>query len=105
VSALASTVRARPGTIILGAGQGAVTVKVEMPERWDVVRVTASPAEPMLAVKVAALAALEPGADQRDWVMKLRGAEITAESQTLLEADARTGSTFLLTHRRRRPVR
>ena len=105
MSALASTVRARPGTIILGAGQGAVTVKVEMPERWDVVRVTASPAEPMLAVKVAALAALEPGADQRDWVMKLRGAEITAESQTLLEADARTGSTFLLTHRRRRPVR
>jgi len=104
-AALASTVRARPDTIVLGAGTGAVTVKVEMPERWDVVRVTASGAETVLAVKVAALAAIEPGADHRDWMMKLRGAEITPESQTLLEVDARTGSTFLLTYRRRRPVR
>jgi hypothetical protein len=37
--------------------------------------------------------------------MKLRGAELTAESQTLLEIAVRSGSTFLLTHRRRRPVR
>jgi hypothetical protein len=37
--------------------------------------------------------------------MKLRGAEVTAESQTLVEVNARSGSTFLLTHRRRRAVR
>jgi len=104
-ASLATTVRARPQTIVLGAGHGALTLKVEMPERWDVVRVTASPSDTVLSVKVAALAALEPGADHRRWVMKLRGAEITSESRTLLEVDATTGVTFLLTLRRRRPVR
>ncbi|HTG53553.1 MAG TPA: hypothetical protein VL980_01840 [Gemmatimonadaceae bacterium] len=77
-ASLATTVRARPQTIVLGAGHGALTLKVEMPERWDVVRVTASPSDTVLSVKVAALAALEPGADHRRWVMKLRGAEITS---------------------------
>jgi len=104
-ASLATTVRARPQTIVLGAGHGALTLKVEMPERWDVVRVTASPSDTVLSVKVAALAALEPGADHRRWVMKLRGAEITSESRTLMEVDATTGVTFLLTLRRRRPVR
>jgi hypothetical protein len=102
---LASTVRARPRAIVLGAGHGALTLKVEMPERWDVVRVTASPSDTVLSVKIAALAELEPGADHRRWVMKLRGAEIVSESKTLLEVDAITGSTFLLTLRHRRPVR
>jgi len=104
-ASLSTTVRARPQTIVLGAGHGALTLKVEMPERWDVVRVTASPSDTVLSVKVAALAALEPGADHRRWVMKLRGAEITSESRTLMEVDATTGVTFLLTLRRRRPVR
>ena len=102
---IATVARARPRTIELGAAQGAITVKVEIPERWDVVRVSAAPTETVLAVKVAALGAIVPGADQRRWVMKLRGAEVASESRTLLEVDARTGSTFLLTHRRRRPVR
>jgi hypothetical protein len=100
-----STLRARPGTILLGAGHGAIVLRVEMPELWDVVRITAQPAETVLGVKVAALEALMPGADHRRWVMKLRGAEIASESQTLLEVGAESGSTFLLTHRRRRPVR
>jgi hypothetical protein len=100
-----TALRARPGTILLGAGHGALLLRVEMPERWDVVRVTAQPAETVLAVKVAALESLMPGADHRRWVMKLRGAEIASESQALLEVGATNGSTFLLTHRRRRPVR
>jgi hypothetical protein len=37
--------------------------------------------------------------------MKLRGREITNESETLAESTARSGSTFLITLRRRRPVR
>jgi hypothetical protein len=100
-----STLRARPGTIVIGAGMGALILRVEMPETWDVVRLTAQPSDTVLAVKIAALAAMMPGADHRRWVMKLCGAELTAESQTLLEIAVRSGSTFLLTHRRRRPVR
>ena len=100
-----TTLRARPGSIVLGAGSGALVLRVEMAERWDMVRLAAQPSETVLAVKVAALEAMMPGADHRRWVVKLRGFELTSDTMTLLEAGARSGSTFLLTHRRRRPVR
>ncbi|HUO51392.1 MAG TPA: hypothetical protein VMT93_02655 [Gemmatimonadaceae bacterium] len=103
-AALATTVRARPGTIVLGAGHGAITCKVQLAERWDAVRVTAAASETVQGVKVAVLAALAPGADHRDFVMKLGGAE-RADSDTLMETGAVTGSTFLLSARRRRPAR
>ena len=97
--------RARPGAVVLGAGMGALVFRVEMPERWEVVRVAAQPSESVQAVKIAALEAILPGADHRDWMMKLHGAEVVSESDALLEAGTKTGSTFLLTLRRRRPVR
>ena len=99
------SLRSRPGAVVLGAGFGALAFRVEMPERWDVVRVAAQPAESVQAVKIAALEAIMPGADHRDWMMKLHGATIESESETLLEAGVKNGSTFLLTLRRRRPVR
>lgn len=102
--------RSRPGvTVLPGAGESeeeTLHVRVEMPEVWDVARIDASPDEPVLAVKVHALAALYPKARAHDdFVIKLRGHEIFDESATLADAGARDGSTFLLTHRRRRPVR
>jgi hypothetical protein len=101
-----TTLRARPEGIRLAPPDAnAITVRVQIPELWDAVRIEASPAETVLAVKVAALAALEPGADQRDYVMKLRGFEMLDEQHTLTQAGAVDGSIFLLTHRRRRPVR
>jgi hypothetical protein len=80
-------------------------VRVEVPEVWDVVRIDAPPSEPVLAVKVAALAALEPRGDQAAYVIKLRGFEVLDESLSLAACGAIDGSIFLLTHRRRRPVR
>jgi hypothetical protein len=101
-----STLRARPDSVRLGpAESGAISVRVEIPELWDVIRIVTPPSESVLAVKVAALAALDPRGDQRDYVMKLRGLEVLDEQNTLAEAGATEGSTFLLTHRRRRPVR
>ncbi len=102
--------RSRPGVSVLpGAGEADADVlhlRVEMPEVWDVARIDASPAEPVLAVKVHALAALYPKAkSHEDFVLKLRGNEIFDESASLADAGARDGSTFLLTYRRRRPVR
>ena len=99
------SLRARPGAVVLGAGFGALVFRVQMPERWEVVRVTAQPAESVQAVKIAVLAAIMPGADHRDWLMKLHGATIESESDALLEVGTKNGSTFLLTLRRRRPVR
>lgn len=101
-----SRLRARKETIALGNGDGArILVRVEVPERWDVVRFSTPPSESVLTVKVAALQALDPRADQRDYVIKLRGFEVLEEQHTLAEAGAAEGSIFLLTRRRRRPVR
>ncbi|HUR91397.1 MAG TPA: hypothetical protein VMY38_01870 [Gemmatimonadaceae bacterium] len=103
--------RSRPGVSVLpqrgGDTEAAMLhLRVEMPEVWDVARIDASPEEPVLAVKVHALAALYPKANSHDdFVIKLRGLEIFDESQSLADAGARDGSIFLVTHRRRRPVR
>lgn len=103
--------RSRPGVSVL-AQRGDDTegetlrLRVEMPEVWDVARIDALPGEPVLAVKVHALAALYPKArSHEDFVIKLGGIEIFDESASVADAGARDGSIFLLTHRRRRPVR
>ena len=103
--------RSRPGVSVL-AQRGDDTegetlrLRVEMPEVWDVARIDASPGEPVLAVKVHALAALYPKArSHEDFVIKLGGIEIFDESASVADSGARDGSIFLLTHRRRRPVR
>jgi hypothetical protein len=85
-----------------------ITLRVEMPEVWDTVRIAVLPVEPVLAVKVAALQALYPEADPElhaDFVVKLRGWEILDEAASLTEAGAIDGSILLLTFRRRRAVR
>lgn len=105
-----TTLRARPGEIRLGGATdgaaGPLTVRVQMPEVWDVVRVVLPATEPVLSLKRAALAALYPEAvPHEQFVLKLGGFEVLDETQSVAGAGAIDGSTFLLTHRRRRPVR
>ena len=96
----------RTRTEPLRVDTGGMTVRVEMPEAWDAVRIDASPDTPVEAVKRAALSALWPDAQfDDDFVMKLRGFEILDEQESLSAAGATDGSIFLLTFRRRRPVR
>ena len=99
--------RSRPGVVTIGAdGQPRVSLRVQMPEVWDVVRIEAPATEPVMTVKVQALAALYPEAESPDaFVMKLNGFEVLDESVSVADSGATNGSTFLLTHRRRRPVR
>ena len=100
--------RTRGDTIELAAPNGpAITVRVEMPEVWDVVRVHASPDERAITVKRRALEALLPGAElhDEDYVLKLGGWEVLDESLSLAATGAVDGSIFLVTGRRRRPVR
>ena len=87
-------------------GAPAITVRVEVPEVWDVVRIAASPDETVRALKTRAIAAAYPAAaDPEELVMKLRGFDVLDEGMSLASAGAVDGSTFLLTNRRRRPVR
>lgn len=102
-----TTLRSRPGTIRMAPpGEQVITVRVEMPEVWDIVRVEVSPSEPVHGLKVRALDALYPNAEfVEEFVMKLRGWEVTDEQQSLAQAGALDGSIFILSHRRRRPIR
>jgi len=102
-----TSLRSRKSTIHLAeAGANAITIRVEMPEVWDVVAIVVEPAERVITVKVRALQALFPEADHHeDFVVKLRGWEILDEAESLADAGAIDGSILLLTHRRRRPVR
>jgi hypothetical protein len=97
------------GDIIELASPGgpAITLRVEMPEVWDAVRVHASPDERVVTVKRRALERLHPGSELHDdaYVLKLNGWEVLDESASLAAAGAVDGSIFLVTNRRRRPVR
>jgi hypothetical protein len=98
--------RVRPDAIRIDGPGPIMTVRVEMPEVWDAVRVDAPATTTVVEVKVRALEALYPGAGpHEEFVMKLRGFEVLDEFASLLEVGAIDGSIFLLTYRRRRPVR
>ena len=101
-------IRARPGTLVVGAAEPGPrwTVRVEVPEVWDVVRLDAPSAAPVREVKRAALAVLMSGTAVADeYVAKLNGAVVLDEGASLAAAGALDGSIFLLAYRRRRPVR
>ena len=102
-----TTLRSRPGTIRLGSSDGdVITVRVEMPEVWDVVRIETAADETVATLKAAALAELYPRARfPEDFVIKLRGIEVTNENLSVAQVGALNGSIFLVTYRRRRPVR
>ncbi|HET7737296.1 MAG TPA: hypothetical protein VFK32_01865, partial [Tepidiformaceae bacterium] len=86
-------------------GSPVITVRVQVPETWDTVRVDAPADTPVITVKERALETLMPGANQAEYVTKLRGFEVLDETASLEVAGAMNGSTLLVTFRRRRPVR
>lgn len=100
--------RARPGTLVVGGADAGPrwTMRVEVPEVWDVVRLDASSATSVLEVKRAALDVLLSGTAMVDeYVVKLNGAAVLDERASVAAVGAVDGSIFLITHRRRRAVR
>jgi len=106
-SPFVASLRARPSTIHTAPeGTDTITIRVEMPEVWDVVRIVASPSQPVVEVKLRAIEALCPDVEfQQELVLKLRGWEILDENASLADAGVVDGSILLMTYRRRRPVR
>jgi hypothetical protein len=103
-----SQLRTRGAPIMLApqGTAGTITIRVEMPEVWDVRAIVTAPTEPVVAVKQRALAELFPkAASHEDFIVKLRGWEILDEHATLADAGVQNGSILLLTHRKRRAVR
>ncbi len=103
-----NSLRVRPEIIRLANEQAPVlwTVRVQGAEVWDAVRVEVTPETPVRDVKQAAMGLLLPDVEQIDgYVVKLHGADVTNEAQSLQSAGACDASTLLVTARRRRPVR
>lgn len=99
--------RSRPGVVRLGVpGEPLLSLRVQVPEVWDVVRFELPPTTPVREVKARALALLMPGAAPLEsFVCKLAGFEVLDEELSVAEAGVRDGSTLLLTSRHRQPVR
>jgi uncharacterized ubiquitin-like protein YukD len=102
-----TTLRTGKKTIDLSRGGGtAITIRAEMAEVWDTVRISVSPTERVATVKKAALDAMAPeGSMPEEFMVKLRGWEILDESATLADAGVTDGSILLVTYRRRRAVK
>lgn len=102
-----ATLRTRDEALRLGTpGEPLITFRVQIPEVWDTIRVEAPADTPVAVIKERALARMMP--DEHaigDFVMKIEGWEVLDERVSLSAAGARDGSIFLLTGRRRRPVR
>ncbi len=106
-SRFVSQLRTREEALQLApAGTTGVTVRVESPETWDTIKAIVSLDEPVRTLKGRALEILFPlGAQSGDYVLKLRGWEVLDENVSIAAAGATDGSIFLLTQRRKRPVR
>ena len=87
-------------------GADALTIRVQLLEAWDAVKVVAAPDTPVATVKARALAVLAPDVPlPGDVVTKLGGFEIRDEAMTLAAAGVKDGSTLLLHFRRRQPIK
>jgi hypothetical protein len=102
-----TNLRSRKSVIRLApTGADAITIRVEMPDVWDVVAIEVMPGDQVLVVKTRALEALYPEyAVLDDFIVKSRGWEILDETQSLASAGVVDGSILLVTFRRRRAVR
>jgi len=87
-------------------GAASITIRVQLLEAWDAVKMTVEPQMSVAIVKARALAALAPDVPQPgDVVTKLGGFEIRDEAISLREAGVKDGSTLLLHFRRRQPLK
>jgi hypothetical protein len=101
------SLRARPDTIRLAAdGQPGLTIRAQLAEAWDTVRVEAGERDSVAAVKARVLDVLAPASGlPDDYLVKLSGVEILDEGVTLSAAGVVNGSTLFIAYRRRRAVR
>ncbi len=87
-------------------GVECITIRVQLLEAWDAVKIVAEPTTTVAVVKTRALAILAPDVPSpADVVTKLGGFEIRDEAKSLADAGVKDGSTLLLHFRRRQPIK
>lgn len=88
------------------SGASSFVVRVAIPAVWDTLALEVDAASPLRELKRIAHERIfaEKGSPD-DFLLKLNGLEVRDESLTVGEAGGVAGSTFLMSFRRRRPVR
>ena len=105
-AALVGELRSRPQALELASGPGSITVRVQVAEMWDAVRVVAHPDTAVSELKQRVVNEFYPSHEYLDdFVLKLRGWEMLDEQQSITTGGMVDGSIVLLAYRRRRPVR
>ncbi|MGZ3331870.1 MAG: hypothetical protein ACXU9O_09345 [Gemmatimonadaceae bacterium] len=101
-----SGLRTQGSAFRLGTGSGPVLqLRAQVLEAWDAIRIDADPSASVKSLKQLALKELYPDAQKDDqYVVKLHGWEILDENAPISSTDAKNGSIFLISDRRRRPV-
>ena len=106
-SSFVNSLRTRGKPLILGAaGESAkpLSVRAQVLEAWDTIRIDAAPSASVRSLKELALRELYPDPKHAaDFMVKFLGYEVLDEDAPLSSTGARDGSTFLITDRRRRP--
>lgn len=97
---------ARPPIVISPKPETGITIRVEIAELWETVRVVADADSTVTDVKQRVVMEFFPEHGFLDeFVLKLRGWEVLDERQSLTAAGITDGSILLLAYRRRRPVK
>ena len=101
-----SGLRTRGEPLKLGSNTATpLQLRAQVLEAWDAIRIDADPSASVRSLKELALRELYPDFRHADeYVVKLHGFEILDESAPISSTEARNGSIFLVTDRRRRPV-
>ena len=101
-----SGLRTQGNAYKLGSGSGPVLqLRAQVLEAWDAIRIDADPSASVKSLKHLALKELYPDVRNDDqYVVKLHGWEILDEDAPISSTEAKNGSIFLITDRRRRPV-
>jgi hypothetical protein len=101
-----SGLRTQGKAYTLGSGSGPVLqLRAQVLEAWDAIRIDADSSASVKSLKHLALKELYPDVQNDDqYVVKLHGWEILDEDAPISSTEAKNGSIFLITDRRRRPV-
>ena len=102
-----ASIRARPETLELAhKGAEAITLRVQLADAWDMLRIVAATSDTIATIKESALEELDPSAESpAAYVITYGGAEILDESESIGALHIPSGATLLIAHQRRRPVR
>lgn len=107
MAAFTNSLRAGSHVLRLGSDSEArLAFRVQLQDVWETVGVEAPADMPIRVIKERVIEAVLPATEEpEEYLVKLGGWEVLDENLSVAASGATHGSTFLISGRRRRPVR